>query len=86
MFGKEFVQDYSSIPSDSVSTVRELRDNSLFVPGFQTSELICALLRDVARDGSFEFGREPADGLNEIRIVSVCFDRLNKGAAHNDAV
>ena len=38
MFGKSFVQDYS-IPSDSVNLVRELRDNSLFVPGFQTSEL-----------------------------------------------
>ena len=35
MFGKCFVRDYSSIPS----VVRELRDNSLFVPGFQTSEL-----------------------------------------------
>ena len=39
MFGKSSVQDYSSIPSDSVNLVRELRDNSLFVPGFQTSEL-----------------------------------------------
>ena len=39
MFGKGFVRDYSSIPSDSVNLVRELRDNSLFVPGFQTSEL-----------------------------------------------
>ena len=44
------------------------------------------LLDDVVRDGSFEVGCEPADGLNEIRIVSACFDRLNKGAAHNDAV
>ena len=31
LFGKSFVQDYSSIPSDSVNLVRELRDNSLFV-------------------------------------------------------
>ena len=38
-FGKSSVRDYSSIPSDSVNLVRELRDNSLFVPGFQTSEL-----------------------------------------------
>ena len=39
MFGKSFVQDYSSIPSDSVNLVRELKNNSLFVPDFQTSEL-----------------------------------------------
>ena len=39
MFGKSSVRDYSSIPSDSVNLVRELRDNSLFVPGFHTSEL-----------------------------------------------
>ena len=39
MFGKSFVRDYSSISLDSVNLVRELRDNSLFVPGFQTSEL-----------------------------------------------
>ena len=39
MFGKSFVWDYSSIPSDSVNLVRELGDNSLSVPGFQTSEL-----------------------------------------------
>ena len=39
MFGKGFVRDYSSVPSDSVNPVRELRDNSLFVTGFQTSEL-----------------------------------------------
>ena len=39
MFGKSFVRDYSSLPSDSVNSVRELRDNLLFVPGFQTSEL-----------------------------------------------
>ena len=38
-FGKSSVRDYSSIPSDSVNLVRELRDNSLFVPDFQTSEL-----------------------------------------------
>jgi len=35
MFGKSFVQDYSSISFDSVNLVRELRDNLLFV----TSEL-----------------------------------------------
>ena len=39
MFGKGFVRDYSSNPSDSVNLVRELRDNSLFVTGFRTSEL-----------------------------------------------
>ena len=39
MFGKSFVWDYSRIPSDSVNLVRELRDNSLFVPDFQTSVL-----------------------------------------------
>ena len=39
MFGKSFVRDYSSISLDSVNFVRELRDNSLCVPGFQTSEL-----------------------------------------------
>ena len=45
MFGKSFVQDYSSLPSDSVNSVRELRDNLLFVPGFQTSEpnLFCIM-------------------------------------------
>ena len=35
----------SGIPLDTVNLVRELRDNSLFVPGFLTSELnvaICA--------------------------------------------
>ena len=39
MFGKSFVRDYSSISLDSVNLVRELRDNSLFVPGFLGSEL-----------------------------------------------
>ena len=39
MFGKSFVQDYSGISLYSVNLVRELRDNSLFVPGFLTSEL-----------------------------------------------
>jgi len=39
MFGKSFVRDYSGIPLDTVNLVRELRDNSLFVPGFLTSEL-----------------------------------------------
>ena len=39
MFGKNFVWDYSNISLDSVNLVRELRDNSLFVPGFQSSEL-----------------------------------------------
>ena len=39
MFGKSFVRDYSSISLDSVNLVKELRDNSLFVPDFQTSEL-----------------------------------------------
>ena len=29
----------SGIPLDTVNLVRELRDNSLFVPGFLTSEL-----------------------------------------------
>ena len=38
MFGKSFVWDYSGIFLDSVNLVRELRDNSLFVPGFLTSE------------------------------------------------
>ena len=42
MFGKSFVRDYSGISLDSVNLVRELRDNSLFVPGFLTFELICA--------------------------------------------
>ena len=39
MFGKSFVRDYSGISLDTVNLVRELRDNSLFVPGFLTSEL-----------------------------------------------
>ena len=40
MFGKSFVRaDYSGISLDSVNLVRELRDTSLFVPGFLTSEL-----------------------------------------------
>ena len=39
MFGKSFVRDYSGIPLDTVNLVRELRDNSLFVPGFLTSDL-----------------------------------------------
>ena len=34
-----FVRDYSSISLHSVHLVRELRDNSFFVPGFLTSEL-----------------------------------------------
>ena len=37
--GPNFVRDYSGIPLDTVNLVRELRDNSLFVPGFLTSEL-----------------------------------------------
>ena len=39
MFGTSFVQDYSSIPLDLFNLVRDLRDNSLYVPGFLTSEL-----------------------------------------------
>ena len=39
MVGKSFVRDYSGISLDSVNLVRELRDNSLYVPGFLTSEL-----------------------------------------------
>ena len=39
MFGNSFVRDYSSISLDSVNLVRELRNNSLFVLGFLTSEM-----------------------------------------------
>ena len=39
MFGKSFVRDYSGVSLDSVNLVGELRDNSLLVPGFLTSEL-----------------------------------------------
>ena len=39
MFGKSFVRDYSGISLDLVNLVRELRDNSLFVSSFLTSEL-----------------------------------------------
>ena len=31
------------VVSSQIQLVGELRDNSLYVPGFQTSELICAL-------------------------------------------
>ena len=39
MFGTNFVRDYSGVSLYSVNLVRELRDNSLFVPGLLTSEL-----------------------------------------------
>ena len=46
-FGINHIHDYSDVSSVSVNLVREIRDRSLFVSGFDLSELnriICALV------------------------------------------
>ena len=40
-FGKDFLRDYSDVCLDSVGMIREIRDRSLYIFGFDPSELNC---------------------------------------------
>ena len=43
-YGINYIRDYTDVTSVSVNLVREIRDRSLFVSGFELNQIICALV------------------------------------------